>query len=67
MPAELAAALRANRVAQANFDAMSPSHRREYIEWLVDAKRDDTRSKRLATSIEWIEEGKTKEWKYRTR
>jgi uncharacterized protein YdeI (YjbR/CyaY-like superfamily) len=67
VPADLAAALRANRVAQTNFDAMSPSHRREYIEWLVDAKRDDTRSKRLATAIEWIEEGKTKEWRYRTR
>ena len=67
MPADLALALRANRVAQANFDAMSPSHRREYIEWLVGAKRDDTRSKRLATAIEWIGEGKSKEWKYRAR
>lgn len=67
VPADLAAALRANRVAQANFDAMSPSHRREYIEWLVGAKRDETRGKRLATAIEWIGEGKTKEWKYRTR
>ena len=65
--ADLAAALRRNRVAHANFDAMSPSHRREYIEWLVDAKRDETRRKRLATAIEWIGEGKSKEWKYRGR
>ena len=67
VPADFALALRANRVAQANFDAMSPSHRREYIEWLVGAKRDETRSKRLATAIEWIGEGKSKEWKYRAR
>ena len=67
VPADLALALRTNRVAQANFDAMSLSHRREYIEWLVGAKRDDTRSKRLATAIEWIGEGKSKEWKYRAR
>ncbi len=65
VPEDLALALRANRVAQANFDAMSPSHRREYIEWLLGAKRDETRSKRLATAIEWIGEGKSKEWKYR--
>jgi len=49
----------------ANFAAMSPSHQREYIEWLVDAKRAETRSKRLATAVEWIAEGKSKEWKYR--
>ena len=67
VPADLASALRANRVAQANFDAMSPSHRREYIEWLVGVKREETRSKRLATAIAWIGEGKSKEWKYRGR
>ena len=57
--------MRATAGAQANFDAMSPSHRREYIEWLLGAKRDETRSERLATVIEWIGEGKPKEWKYR--
>jgi hypothetical protein len=67
MPEDLALALRRNRIALANFEAMSPSHRREYIEWLDDAKRDETRSKRLATAIEWIGEGKSKEWKYRAR
>jgi len=65
VPEDLAAALRKNRGALAHFSAMSPSHRREYIEWLVDAKRDETRSKRLATAVEWIAEGKSKEWKYR--
>jgi hypothetical protein len=65
VPEDLAAALRKNRGALAHFSAMSASHRREYIEWLVDAKRDETRRKRLATAIEWIGEGKSKEWKYR--
>ena len=65
VPEDLAAALRKNRGALAHFSAMSASHRREYIEWLVDAKRDETRRKRLATAVEWISEGKSKEWKYR--
>ena len=67
VPEDLAAALRKNRGALAHFSTMSTSHRREYIEWLVDAKRDETRRKRLATAIEWIAEGKSKEWKYRGR
>ena len=67
VPEDLAAALRKNRGALAHFSAMSASHRREYIEWLVDAKRDETRRKRLATAVEWISEGKSKEWKYRGR
>ena len=65
VPADLTAALRRKRGALANFNAMSPSHQREYIEWLIDAKRAETRSKRLATAVEWISEGKSKEWKYR--
>jgi uncharacterized protein YdeI (YjbR/CyaY-like superfamily) len=65
VPPDLAAALRRNRKALAHFEAMSPSHQREYIEWLIAAKRDATREKRLATAIEWIVEGKSKEWKYR--
>ena len=65
IPADLAAALRRRRGALAHFNAMSPSHQREYIEWLVGAKRAETRSKRLTTAVEWIAEGKSKEWKYR--
>jgi len=67
VPEDLAAAFRKNCGALGHFSAMSASHRREYIEWLVDAKRDETRRKRLATAIEWIGEGKSKEWKYRGR
>jgi uncharacterized protein YdeI (YjbR/CyaY-like superfamily) len=65
IPDDLATALCQHRSAQANFEAMSPSHRREYIEWLLDAKRPATRAKRLATALAWISEGKSKEWKYR--
>jgi hypothetical protein len=65
VPADLTAALRRRKGALANFQAMSPSHQHEYIEWLVDAKREETRDKRLATAIDWIAEGKSKEWKYR--
>ncbi len=65
MPHDLAAALRKNRMALANFNAMSPSHQREYTEWLTGAKREETRAKRLATAVDWIAQGKSKEWKYR--
>ena len=58
------AALRKNRKALAAFEAFSPSHRREYIEWLTDAKREDTRQKRLDTALAQIADGKPQNWKY---
>ena len=64
VPAELAAALKKNKKAQAAFEGFSPSHRREYIEWIVEAKTDATRDKRVATTIEWLVEGKSRMWKY---
>jgi uncharacterized protein YdeI (YjbR/CyaY-like superfamily) len=64
MPAELAAALRKNPAARRSFEAFAPSHRREYIEWIIEAKRDETRQKRLAQTLEWLAEGKTRHWKY---
>lgn len=64
VPGDLAAALQKNRKAAAVFDAFSPSARREYIEWLTEAKREETRQKRLAQAIEWIAEGKQRNWKY---
>ena len=45
-------------------DGFSPSHRREYIEWLVEAKRDDTHARRLDQTLAWLAEGKTRHWKY---
>jgi len=64
VPAELAAALKKNKAAQKVFDEFAPSHRREYIEWVADAKRDETRAKRVEQTIEWLTEGKRRNWKY---
>jgi uncharacterized protein YdeI (YjbR/CyaY-like superfamily) len=65
VPDDLAAALATNRQARATFEAFSDSHKREYVDWIVEAKRTETRQKRLATAIEWMAEGKEKEWRYR--
>lgn len=67
VPEDLAAALKKNRKAATVFAAFSPSAKREYIEWLTEAKREETRSKRLAQAIEWIAEGKQRNWKYMAR
>lgn len=64
VPEDLAAALKKNKKAAAVFAAFSPSKRKDYIEWLTEAKREETRAKRLATAIEWIAEGKARNWKY---
>ena len=61
---EFTKALKANKKAAAAFAAFSPSCKREYIEWIADAKREETRDKRIATAIEWISEGKQRNWKY---
>ena len=63
-PADLAAALEKNKPAQAAFDAFPPGCKREYIDWIVEAKREDTRAKRLAQAVEWMAEGKRRNWKY---
>jgi hypothetical protein len=64
MPPELTAALKRNRKARATWDAFSPSHRKEYKEWLGEARTDATREKRLLATIEQLEEGKPRHWKY---
>ena len=66
VPDDLAVALgrREHAKARAAFDAFSPSHRREYVEWIVEAKTDATRQKRLAQTLEQLAEGKSRHWKY---
>jgi uncharacterized protein YdeI (YjbR/CyaY-like superfamily) len=64
VPDDLAAALRKNARAKAAFDAFPPSHRREYVEWISEAKGEATRARRLATAVEWMAEGKARNWKY---
>jgi uncharacterized protein YdeI (YjbR/CyaY-like superfamily) len=63
-PPEFTRALKANKKASTAFAAFSPSCKREYIEWVADAKRAETRDKRIATAIDWISEGKQRNWKY---
>jgi uncharacterized protein YdeI (YjbR/CyaY-like superfamily) len=64
VPPEFTKALKASKKASAVFTAFSPSCKREYTEWIADAKRPETRDKRIAQAIEWIAEGKQRNWKY---
>ncbi len=64
VPPDLAAALERDDAARATFEAFSPSHRREYIEWISEAKTEPTRKKRLATTLAWLAEGRSRNWKY---
>lgn len=64
VPPELAEALADDDAAAATFDAFPPSCRREYCEWIADAKRPETRAKRAAEAVGWMREGKRRHWKY---
>jgi uncharacterized protein YdeI (YjbR/CyaY-like superfamily) len=64
MHPELAAALNAAPAAKATFDSFPPGQRREYVDWIAEAKQEATRQKRIATAVEWIAEGKRRNWKY---
>ena len=64
MHAEFAAALDKSPKAMTNFEAFSPSARRDYLDWVAEAKQDSTRAKRIASSVEWLSEGKRRHWKY---
>jgi uncharacterized protein YdeI (YjbR/CyaY-like superfamily) len=64
MHPEFEAALADAPKARSAFERFAPSHRREYLEWIAEAKQDATRSKRIATTIEWLSEGKRRNWKY---
>ncbi|MBX3243872.1 MAG: YdeI/OmpD-associated family protein [Acidobacteria bacterium] len=64
VPDELAKELKKNRRSQAAWDNFSYSHRKEYIEWINEAKTAPTRERRIATTIEWVSEGKGRNWKY---
>ena len=64
VPAYFAKALTRNKKAKKVFDEFSASHRREYLEWITEAKTETTRDKRVATTLAWLEEGKSRNWKY---
>jgi hypothetical protein len=63
-PSDLAAALKRNAKARTTFEGFPPSARKEYVDWIVGAKREETRAERLATTVEWLAEGKRRHWKY---
>jgi uncharacterized protein YdeI (YjbR/CyaY-like superfamily) len=64
VPAELTAALKKNKTAAKVFAGFSPSCQREYADWITEARRPETKEKRIAQAIEWIAEGKQRNWKY---
>jgi uncharacterized protein YdeI (YjbR/CyaY-like superfamily) len=64
IPEELLLALKKNRKARETFEAFSYSHKKEYVEWIAEAKTEPTREKRLIQTIEWLEEGKSRNWKF---
>jgi uncharacterized protein YdeI (YjbR/CyaY-like superfamily) len=57
-------ALTKNAKASKVFEAFSPSQKKEYIDWLTDAKTEETRNSRMVLAVEWISEGKIRNWKY---
>ena len=65
VPAYFTRALQKNKKALNTFKNFSYSHKKEYLEWVTEAKTEETRNKRLATTIKWLAEGKDRNWKYR--
>jgi uncharacterized protein YdeI (YjbR/CyaY-like superfamily) len=63
-PAAFSAALKKNKKALAIFESFPPSQKREYLEWITEAKTDATRDQRISTAVEWMAEGKRRNWKY---
>ena len=64
VPEYFAEAVAKNKKALATFDGFPYSHKKEYIQWVTEAKTDETRDRRLATTVEWLAEGKSRNWKY---
>ncbi|MGQ7828924.1 YdeI/OmpD-associated family protein [Altererythrobacter sp. Z27] len=64
VPPEFAKMLASSPKAQETFANFGPSHRREYIEWVSGAKREETRAKRMEQALQWLAEGKKRNWKY---
>ncbi len=64
IPGEITKALSTNETAKNHFDNFPYSHKKEYVEWITEAKTEATRAKRMATMLEWLQEGKSRNWKY---
>ena len=57
-------ALAKNKKAKQVFEGFAYSHKKEYVQWITEAKTEDTKKKRMATALEWLREGKNRNWKY---
>jgi uncharacterized protein YdeI (YjbR/CyaY-like superfamily) len=64
IPDALSRALQANDKARETFEKFPPSHKREYADWIAEAKTEATRARRVETAIAWMAEGKSRNWKY---
>lgn len=64
MPTDFAAALAKVKAAKHHYEAFAPSKQRDYLEWVLEAKREETRAKRIAQAVQWLAEGKSRNWKY---
>jgi uncharacterized protein YdeI (YjbR/CyaY-like superfamily) len=64
VPAYFLKVLKKNKKAFITFESFSPSHKREYVEWITEAKTDETKKRRMETAMEWMSEGKSRNWKY---
>ncbi len=64
IPGEFLKAIKKNKKAFKTFESFSPSHKREYVEWITEAKTAETKNKRIETAVEWMAEGKIRNWKY---
>lgn len=64
LPEDLAKAMRGNKAARTHWDAFPPGKQREYADWITGAKAADTRARRVAQAVEWIAQGKSRNWKY---
>lgn len=63
-PEDFANALRADAKALVTFENLAPSQRRDYLDWILEAKREETRARRVAQAVGWLAEGKSRNWKY---
>ena len=64
VPGYFSKALSKNKKAKQTFENFAYSHKKEYLEWIIEAKTEETRNKRMATALEWLAEGKGRNWKY---
>lgn len=64
LPADFAALLKKHAAARKTYEGFSPSAQREYVDWITEAKTDATRQKRMDTALEWLADGKQRNWKY---